>query len=816
MKEFKNKYNSLLIVLVLVGFPEILLPQQKSDQVIKVGVYDNPPKIFLNAKGQPDGFFIDIVKDIAKKENLQIEFQFNSWNNLYQMLQDGTIDVLPDMVYSRERDTIFSLNKLSVISSWLEIFSRKDLQLQSILDLENLKIGVLKGSNQEKYLANVLSNELNLSYKMYPYDSYSSSVEALKQSKIDVIIADRFFAFSDLFDENMVATGLILRPSELHFGFTKNKNPELVALFDRNLSIQKNDSNSAYYKSLFRWLEKDSKKYIPSYIKWLLLVVFSALLLSSIFLVLLKKRVKNRTAELFKAKEKVGESESQLKLIADNFVKGMLYQVVTVDENKREFKYLSDSVVQLYGCTAAEAMQDPNKIYQKIHPDDIKQLLEEEKKALKNRITFNAECRVINPDGSIRWSYFTSRPRVINDLVCWDGLEVDISERKMMEIELKMAKERAEEADRLKSSFLANMSHEIRTPMNGILGFAELLKEPNLKGKKQQKYIKIIEKSGIRMLNIINDIINISKIESGQMEVNLTKSNINEQLEYIHTFFSPEAIKKKIKLSYEHALPFNEAFISTDREKLFAILTNLVKNAINHTEEGGIVFGYQHKGNFIEFFVRDSGIGIPENRQEAVFERFIQADIANKMALQGAGLGLSISKAYVEILGGSIWLESEEGEGTTFYFTLPYVQEKRSVINSDFSSLLTKKPTHCKKLKIIIADDDVISQKLIAKVIKEYGREIITAKNGLEAVQACRENPDIDLVFMDIQMPIMDGYEAAIEIRKFNKKVIIIAQTAYALSGDMEKDVGSECNDYISKPLNIEGVKHLIFRYFEN
>jgi len=245
----------------------------------------------------------------------------------------------------------------------------------------------------------------------------------------------------------------------------------------------------------------------------------------------------------------------------------------------------------------------------------------------------------------------------------------------LLNMQLQEAKRKAEESNLLKSAFLANMSHEIRTPMNGILGFAELLKEPDLTGDKQQKYIKLIEKSGLRMLNIINNIIDISKLESGLMEVTSMKSNIIEQMEYIYNFFKPEIESKRLQLLLKSTLSAKEAIITIDREKLYAILTNLVKNAIKFTNEGSIVFGCDKVGDYLEFFVKDTGIGIPKDRQEAIFDRFIQADIEDKMAHQGAGLGLSISKAYVEMLGGKIWVESAQGKGSTFYFTLPYYAE---------------------------------------------------------------------------------------------------------------------------------------------
>ncbi|MDD4823522.1 MAG: PAS domain S-box protein [Bacteroidales bacterium] len=248
----------------------------------------------------------------------------------------------------------------------------------------------------------------------------------------------------------------------------------------------------------------------------------------------------------------------------------------------------------------------------------------------------------------------------------------DVTEKKNMINELIIAKDRAEESERLKSAFLANMSHEIRTPMNGILGFAELLKEPDLTGEEQQKYIAIIEQSGARMLNIINDIISISKIESGLMKVNIQSSNINDQIDFIYTFFKPEVERKGMTISSNYTLSSEEAILFTDKEKVYAILINLVKNAIKYSESGAIAIGYISKDNYLEFYVKDTGIGIPKERQEVIFERFIQADITDKSALQGAGLGLSISKAYVEMLGGSMWVESEVGQGSTFYFTLPY------------------------------------------------------------------------------------------------------------------------------------------------
>jgi len=394
-------------------------------------------------------------------------------------------------------------------------------------------------------------------------------------------------------------------------------------------------------------------------------------------------------------------------------------------------------------------------------------------------------------------------------------------EQNIVEKELIRAKEKAEESDRLKSAFLANMSHEIRTPMNVVLGFAELLKEPNLTYEEQQEYVNIIAKGGTRMLNITNDVIDISKIESGQMNICMTNCNINNEIRDLYFFFKPEVEGKGLKFSFINSLNSNDTVIKTDCEKVHAILTNLVKNAIKFTKEGSIEFGYTKKGIFLEFFVKDTGVGISSEMKKVVFERFRQGSESLTRNYEGAGLGLSISKSYVEMLGGKIWVEDNHDShqfinGSIFYFTIPYDSENAEmhIVNNFVSK--DEREYQSRNLKILIAEDDESSVTLISRMVIMLSKDVIIARTGIEAVEACRSDPEIDLVLMDIQMPVLDGYEATKQIRQFNSHLVIIAETAFALMGEKERAIEAGCNDYISKPIRKDELLAIIKKYFKN
>ncbi len=381
--------------------------------------------------------------------------------------------------------------------------------------------------------------------------------------------------------------------------------------------------------------------------------------------------------------------------------------------------------------------------------------------------------------------------------------------------ELEEQKIRAEESDKMKSAFLANMSHEIRTPMNGILGFAELLESADYSSAEQSKFIGIIQKSGNRMLETINNIIDVSKLESGQEKIQIKEVNIKDMMKELLNFFSSEANDKGLKLTLTDShSTFSEPFY-TDEYKLNSVLTNLIKNALKFTPEGAVKIKYAIHEKMAEFWVTDTGIGIAQDQQFSIFEQFVRADFSHSSKFEGSGLGLSISNEYVKLLNGRIHLESELNMGSTFYVRIPNkISELGSTIENE--QPFDSKQTKLSKYKIIVAEDDEASFHYLEYILMEVTDRIIHAKDGEEAIDMAKKYADTDIILMDLKMPKINGFEATEEIRKFNKNVYIIAQTAYTQESDKAKVIEVGCNAFISKPINKKKLLELISSAINN
>jgi signal transduction histidine kinase len=378
---------------------------------------------------------------------------------------------------------------------------------------------------------------------------------------------------------------------------------------------------------------------------------------------------------------------------------------------------------------------------------------------------------------------------------------------------LQLALIKVKESDRLKSAFLANISHEIRTPMNGIIGFCSLLGEPNLPDDKKKNYSEIIISSSNQLLSIINDILDISRIEAGMAEIINSHVPVDKLLTGIESFYKPQIAKKSLKFELINKLPSEENDIVTDRGKLQEILDNLISNALKFTDQGHIILGCERSGNELRFYVEDTGIGIDPSFHEKIFERFTQAEVSDGRIFGGTGLGLSIAKGLVELLGGKIDLKSESGKGTIFSFTIPYLRFSKNQ-ETDFAE---KKNLNIHNgindLTILIAEDEEVNYQYFVELLTGLRTKIIHAKNGKEAIELCRKHPEIDIVLMDIKMPLLNGLDATREIRTFRSELPVIAQTAYATLADRKLALDAGCNDFLTKPISKQDVLNTVEKY---
>ena len=383
--------------------------------------------------------------------------------------------------------------------------------------------------------------------------------------------------------------------------------------------------------------------------------------------------------------------------------------------------------------------------------------------------------------------------------------------------ELTKAKKKAEESDKLKSAFLANMSHEIRTPMNAILGFGELLKKPGLSQNHRDKYINIIQAKGNQLLHIINDIIDFSRIEANYVTINPQPIQLNQLFDELMVTYNRvldmERKSKSVKLSVHTSLDNNKSYILADGNRLKQILSNLLDNSIKFTFKGEIQTGYElTEFNKLQFYVKDTGIGIPKEKQSVIFERFRQVNDNENNFYGGTGLGLSIVKKLVELAGGKIWVKSESDHGSDFYFTMPFFP----VIKEDHSNKsiqLDKNKIDWNGKTILVAEDDDDNYFFLQEMLIDTGVTLIRARDGKETLDIALGYNGIDLILMDIKMPLINGYEATKQIRLVKKDIPIIVQTAYAMEEDRNKALNASCNDYISKPIEINALLIILSKY---
>ena len=386
-------------------------------------------------------------------------------------------------------------------------------------------------------------------------------------------------------------------------------------------------------------------------------------------------------------------------------------------------------------------------------------------------------------------------------------------QRKDIEAELRKALIKAQESDKLKSSFLANMSHEIRTPMNGIIGFSELSLNPNLSEFDRKRYANIVVNSSKQLLTIVNDILDISKIEAGVVKLNYESTCLNHLMDDLYDFYKQTASDNYLKLICKKGLDSRKSIIEIDGPKLNQVLINLLSNSFKFTENGSIEFGYEMKDDStLLFFVKDTGIGIDKEFQSVIFDRFMQAEMSLKKQSKGTGLGLAITKKFIELFHGQIWLESDEN-GTSVYFTIPYTKSNEKPITTVIDTKIKETPIEDMSLKILLAEDEEYNMLYMTELFSNTDIKIIEAYNGKEAIELAQTHDDIELILMDIKMPVMSGIEALGIIKKSKPKIPIIALSAFAMESDKVSALKNGFDDYLSKPIDRKKLFALIGKY---
>ncbi len=509
----------------------------------------------------------------------------------------------------------------------------------------------------------------------------------------------------------------------------------------------------------------------------------------------------------------------------------IVYGRWSYDFTKKAFSW-SDEVKEIIDYDTNESIMSLSDFLKQVHSDDIEEMqniLFSPKKA--NRL-FNFEFRYVtrNGVGKVLQAQGIAESDAKHRLTSLFGTVLDITERKRIENKLKRQKDhymklneeliisrkKAEESEKLKTSFFANMSHEIRTPMNGILGFSGLLMEPELSNEERLEYSQVIVDSGKRLLHIVNDILDISKLESDTFKISKTDVHVNHLLDTLYSLFGQDEKVQSGDIVFSlHKADADECTIHTDHNRLSQILTNLLSNAMKFTNKGKVDFGYRLVGDALNFFVKDTGIGVPDDMQTIIFEPFRQVEGHLVKAHGGTGLGLSISKKLTELLGGEMSMESHEGEGTSFEFTLPY--EHKQVMPAHHKAMVSQYELkeQIKDVCLLIAEDDDINY-LFFKSFLGTRLTLLRAVNGQEAIDMVKAHPEIDIVLMDVKMPVMDGLEATKRLKVDYPNLPIIVQTAYAMIEDKEEVFRAGANDYLTKPINrrdlLEKIKKLCIK----
>lgn len=680
----------ITLCVLLVSFTVAGLGQPASlpldRETVRVGVYQNSPKVFIDDGGRPSGIFIDIIEAIAEREGWRIEYLPGTWQEGLQRLADGDIDLMPDVARTADRVELFAFHDQPALSSWQQVYAPADSTIRSILDLDGRRVALLAGSVQQDQLASMVDG-FGIEVEIVLFDDFDAAFEAVRQTRADAVITNRFFGERNAARHGLEDTSVIFSPSRLYFAAPPTGRTHLLEAIDRHLIAFRQDSQSPWFRSLERWSGGQILTTWPNWLPWAAAAVVVLLAGGLAIVLVLRSQVRARTRQVYEqARAHTRQLERRVNERTRELQETSIFFQALIDHIP-SLIYHKDNELRFTGC---------NRAYERafgLLREDIagkcvteldylpasqrEQFQREQRQLLELGGAINRETTLDFADGT-RHEMLYSAARILGQdgaplgIV---GLLVDITVQKRVESELAIARDRAQAADRVKSAFLATMSHELRTPLNSIIGFTGILLQ-KLAGPlndEQTKQLEMVRSSSQHLLTLINDVLDISRIEAGEMTLANEAFDPSESIDKVVEIIRPLAERKKLIMNvrYRQAPGMRRG----DARRFEQILLNLIGNAVKFTETGSVDIGVDTQDdaaqNAIVVTIRDSGIGIRDEDMQNLFRPFRQIDSTLSRKHEGTGLGLVICKRLAELMHGSIGVSSRWGVGTTFTLRLP-------------------------------------------------------------------------------------------------------------------------------------------------
>lgn len=652
------------LLLIVISF-FIITSSINAQKTIKVGAFNFYPAIFLDTDGVVKGFYVDALSELEKKEDYKFIYVYGSWSDCLNWIKTGEVDLLVSVAITKERLKFLDYSETPLLTVWSEVYTNLDSEINGILDLNGKAIAVMKDDFNGNYLKDLLK-KIKIDCSFIETEGFEDVFKLLSSRKVDAGVVNNTFGAAKSIDYNLSSSGIVLNPFDIYFAVKKGNNQQLISVLNRYLHSWKTDENSIFNKARQKW-SFNKIGVIETFPKWFkksIYITSSFVFILLIFIVLLRYRVKVAT-------DKINYNEKKFSLFMDNIPANVYIkdeQLCYIYNNRNKQRFINTDI-----------KTNTNQFSYILEPSVIQLIKEVEQGILSSKNQNSELVYSAIVDNKTAWfrdyRFYLELPNGKPAIGC---LTFDITEIKTAEIEIIEAKNNAQKSDRLKSAFLANISHEIRTPMNGIMGFYELIKEKTTTPEEQNDYLHLIEKNSFHLLNILNKIIDISKIESGSETVEYSNVDLNEVVKRVYNSYIDEANEKGVALIINASE--KPQYINTDGEKLFKIFIHLTENSIKYTNNGSIELGYKLESmspneTQLIFYVKDSGIGIDDETQKYIFQSFNKGSFSYDES-SGLGLGLSITKHYIAMLGGEIWFESNVNCGTIFYFTISKYKEQ--------------------------------------------------------------------------------------------------------------------------------------------